>query len=124
MNIGLASEKSGLPPKTIRYYEEIELIEYGKTDIGKPLHLVVISKDKEFSPQAIKSSGKRVFMINNGIHAGEPCGIDASMMLARDLMKAKTKNLLSPNSHGLDKEITKILAYSSQTVKSKSTCLE
>ncbi|MEP0942842.1 MAG: Cu(I)-responsive transcriptional regulator [Rhizobiaceae bacterium] len=26
MNIGLAAEKSGLPPKTIRYYEEIDLI--------------------------------------------------------------------------------------------------
>ena len=45
MNIGLAAEKSGLPPKTIRYYEEIDLIkpsragngyrDYSETDIHR-----------------------------------------------------------------------------------------
>jgi DNA-binding transcriptional MerR regulator len=30
MNIGTASEKSGLPPKTIRYYEEIGLLRAGR----------------------------------------------------------------------------------------------
>ena len=34
MNIGLASEKSGLPSKTIRYYEEIELIKPDRADNG------------------------------------------------------------------------------------------
>lgn len=34
MNIGLASEKSGLPAKTIRYYEEIDLIKPGRADNG------------------------------------------------------------------------------------------
>lgn len=34
MNIGLASEKSGLPPKTIRYYEDIDLIKPGRADNG------------------------------------------------------------------------------------------
>jgi len=31
-------------------------------------------------------SEKLVVFINNGIHAGEPCGVDASMMLARDIL--------------------------------------
>jgi MerR family transcriptional regulator, copper efflux regulator len=45
MNIGLAAERSGLPVKTIRYYEDIELIspdrsangyrDYGDGDVNK-----------------------------------------------------------------------------------------
>jgi carbamoylphosphate synthase small subunit len=34
-----------------------------------------------------KKQDKRVLLINNGIHPGEPEGIDASMMLVRDLLK-------------------------------------
>jgi len=34
MNIGIASEKSGLPSKTIRYYEDIGLLSPARTDNG------------------------------------------------------------------------------------------
>jgi Cu(I)-responsive transcriptional regulator len=34
MNIGVASEKSGLPSKTIRYYEDIGLLRPARTDNG------------------------------------------------------------------------------------------
>ncbi len=34
MNIGTASEKSGLPPKTIRYYEEIGLLKADRAGNG------------------------------------------------------------------------------------------
>ncbi|TIX54260.1 MAG: MerR family DNA-binding transcriptional regulator, partial [Mesorhizobium sp.] len=34
MNIGIASEKSGLPSKTIRYYEDIGLLRPARTDNG------------------------------------------------------------------------------------------
>jgi len=34
MNIGIASEHSGLPPKTIRYYEDIGLIRPDRADNG------------------------------------------------------------------------------------------
>lgn len=67
-------------------FEEAGLIEYGKTDVGKPLHLFLLSGDGEFSPSAIQSSGKSVLLINNGIHPGEPCGIDASINLANDIL--------------------------------------
>ncbi|MCX2475411.1 M14 family metallopeptidase [Pedobacter sp. MC2016-05] len=78
----------------IAYYENIaknypqaKLLTYGSTDFGKPLHLLVLSKDKVFDPIEIKKGNKAVLLINNGIHPGEPEGIDASMMLARDLLK-------------------------------------
>lgn len=34
MNIGQAAQKSGLPVKTIRYYEEIGLVNAGRSDNG------------------------------------------------------------------------------------------
>lgn len=79
----------------IAYYEnlakthpEAKLLTYGNTDFGKPLHLLVLSQDKVFDPVLIRKSNKRILLINNGIHPGEPEGVDASMMLARDLLKA------------------------------------
>ena len=68
-------------------YPQMRLFNYGTTDIGKPLTLVVLSRDKVFDPALIKKQNKRVLLINNGIHPGEPEGIDASMMLARDLLR-------------------------------------
>jgi len=92
-------EKSGKKETTtydnaISYYENLakkypqsKLFTYGNTDFGKPLHLLVLSKNKVFDPAQIRTNNKRIFLINNGIHPGEPEGIDASMMLARDLLK-------------------------------------
>ncbi|WP_316738065.1 M14 family zinc carboxypeptidase [Pedobacter aquatilis] len=70
-------------------YPEAKLQTYGKTDFGLPLHLLILSKDKIFDPIGIRKANKRILLINNGIHPGEPEGIDASMMLARDLLKSK-----------------------------------
>jgi len=63
-----------------------KLIEYGLTDVGKPLHLFVITDDADFNPKSIHRKGKTVIMINNGIHPGEPCGIDASLQFANDIL--------------------------------------
>ncbi|MNK13423.1 Zinc carboxypeptidase [compost metagenome] len=67
--------------------KKAKLISYGQTDFGKPLHLLVLDNDGVFEPSKIKQADKRILLINNGIHPGEPEGIDASMMLARDLLK-------------------------------------
>lgn len=69
------------------YPQQMKMINYGTTDAGKPLTLIVLSKDRVFDPALIKKQDKRVLLINNGIHPGEPEGIDASMMLVRDLLK-------------------------------------
>lgn len=69
------------------YPQQAKLFAYGSTDFGKPLHVLVLSKNKIFDPIAIKKADFRVLLINNGIHPGEPEGIDASMLLARDLLK-------------------------------------
>jgi len=63
--------------------------EMGMTDAGYPLHLVLVSKDGKFDAAQWHKQNKAVILINNGIHPGEPDGIDASMMLVRDIVKGK-----------------------------------
>ncbi len=68
-------------------YENAVLLKQGSTDSGKPLHLFIINDEKEFDAEAIKAKGKAVLLINNGIHAGEPAGIDASLQFADELLR-------------------------------------
>ena len=63
----------------------------GMTDAGFPLHLVVIANDGDYNFESIRKKNRRVILINNGIHPGEPDGIDASMLLARDIVTGKFK---------------------------------
>ena len=80
-------------------YSEISLLTFGKTDSGKPLHLVVYNQGKTLPISEIKNELKNRILINNGIHPGESDGIDASMMLLRnivqnDSLKRRYKNSL------------------------------
>jgi hypothetical protein len=63
----------------------------GMTDAGYPLHLVLVSNDGKFDAAQWHKQNKAVILINNGIHPGEPDGIDASMMLVRDIVNNKMK---------------------------------
>ncbi len=56
----------------------------GLADNGYPIHMLIIDQDQKFSPH---QAGKNYLLINNGIHAGEPCGIEASMLLIRELLQ-------------------------------------
>jgi hypothetical protein len=58
---------------------------YGMTDAGAPIPIVVIAAEGDFTPESNSKKNKAILFINNGIHPGEPCGIDASMILARAL---------------------------------------
>ena len=69
----------------------VQMKEMGPTDAGYPLHLVLISTEKDFDVKSLKAKKKAVILINNGIHPGEPDGIDASMLLARNIAQNKLK---------------------------------
>ncbi len=72
----------------------VQMQEMGHTDSGKPLHLITISSSGSHDFEDARKAGKTILLINNGIHPGEPDGIEASMMLARDLLSQKNKALL------------------------------
>lgn len=83
--------------ETINYYTllshdfpTIQMQEMGLTDSGYPLHMITFNPEKEFDFNKIQKN-KAVLLINNGIHAGEPDGIDATMQLFRDLALGKIK---------------------------------
>ncbi|MEZ4685094.1 MAG: M14 family zinc carboxypeptidase [Bacteroidia bacterium] len=77
----------------ISYYQrlaaenkQVKLREIGLADVGRPIHFVTISNSEVQDGADARAQGKRVLFINNAIHPGEPCGVDASMMLARDIL--------------------------------------
>ena len=61
------------------------------SDAGYPYQLVLYSNDGTADPEQWHAKGKLVILIINGIHPGEPDGIDASMMLIRDLVDGKIR---------------------------------
>ncbi|MFT6843861.1 MAG: hypothetical protein ACJAUV_000028 [Flavobacteriales bacterium] len=88
--------------KLIEAYEALDkkytsaiLIEIGKTDIGKPLHAFIIDGSNNFDAVPVATRKKPVLFINNGIHPGEPCGIDASLLLAQQMLSS---NIPIPNA--------------------------
>ena len=72
----------------VKYYDELDqnfesitVQNFGKDDNGEPLKVVVFDDSK--------NKNTPVILINNGIHPGEPDGIDATMMMMRDCATGK-----------------------------------
>ncbi len=88
--------------ETIRYCKRlanaspwVEYQSFGISPEGRELPLLVVSKDGAFTPSAARRTGKLIVYIQNGIHAGEIEGKDASLMLLRDIAITRTRaNLL------------------------------
>ena len=70
-----------------RYKKYFRLETHGVTDSGFPLHLGILSADGSFTPEIAQKRSKCLVFINNAIHPGEPDGVDASMMLLRDILE-------------------------------------
>ena len=70
-------------------YTSIKTYEVGTTDIGEPLTLITFNPNRSFESEFEANQDQRRLLINNGIHPGESDGIDATMMLMRDLAQSK-----------------------------------
>jgi hypothetical protein len=82
--------------ETIQYYtdladsySEITIQEIGETDSGKPLHIVTLNMTNSGNDFEKLRENNRIILINNGIHPGESDGIDATMLLYRDIVQGK-----------------------------------
>lgn len=69
----------------------MKLVELGASDASYPLHALMLSLEGNLDPGQWEATGSLVVLINNGIHPGEPDGIDASMMLVRDAAMGRQK---------------------------------
>ena len=92
-NINADDNKTPTYPEIIEFYKALDikysnakLVAYGTTDAGLPLHVFIIDQSQKFDPSIAKSENKTTILINNGIHPGESCGIDASMKFAEDIL--------------------------------------
>ena len=82
--------------ETIKYYSdladtysEVSIQEIGETDSGKPLHIVTLNMNNSGDNFETLRVNNRILLINNGIHPGESDGIDATMLLYRDIVQSK-----------------------------------
>lgn len=83
-------------PDIIRWWQQLDkasnkviMKPMGMTDAGFPLHLITVSNQPVESFSKAHQQKKTVLLINNGIHPGEPDGIDATMLLVRDIVEKK-----------------------------------
>lgn len=70
--------------KLSKEFSSVNIQTIGTTDSGEPLHIVTFSPKGDFNFQKLGETNT-MMLINNGIHPGESDGIDASMLLFRDL---------------------------------------
>ena len=59
---------------------------FGKSAQGRDLPLLIVDKDRNFTPDAVRRTDKVVMLVQACIHAGEPDGKDAGFMLLRDML--------------------------------------
>jgi hypothetical protein len=67
-------------------YDIVKFADIGPSDAGPVIPLLIIDQSKKFNPKAAREDGKLIYFINNAIHPGEPCGVDASMMFIQELL--------------------------------------
>ncbi len=88
--------QTGSYDEAVEFYRRLEkvspyarLTTIGTSGEGRTLYALVVSKDRTFTPDAARRTGKPVVLLQNGIHAGENGGKDAAMMLLRDILVTK-----------------------------------
>ena len=89
---------------TLKYFQKfadstpyVKINSIGLTPQGKELKVIIVSKDKAFTPEQAKKTGKAILLIQNGIHPGEVEGKDACMLLLREILITKEKHHLLDN---------------------------
>jgi hypothetical protein len=64
--------------ETINYFKKFErhspyakMISIGKSSEGRDIYVLIVSKDRVFTPELARKTNKPIVFIQNGIHAGE-----------------------------------------------------
>lgn len=72
---------------------EVALTSFGETAAGRSLPLVILSRERAFTPEAARATGRPIVLVQSGIHAGEIDGKDATLMLLRDFVLGRRPEL-------------------------------
>lgn len=76
----------------------IEYTTFGKSLQGRDLPLLIVDKNKNFTPESVRQSGNAVLLAEACIHPGESEGKDAGFMLIRDIIVHKKYEDLLENT--------------------------
>lgn len=76
------------------YFPEMYFGFYGTSGQGRALPFVVVSREKAFTGRRAQKLAKPIVLIQNGIHAGEIDGKDASLMILRDMAAGQHRDIL------------------------------
>jgi hypothetical protein len=80
--------------KLDKQHRDIQLYNMGPSDHGLPIYLCVVNGAKDSLKTFIKARNNTTILINNAIHAGEPDGVNASLIWLEQWISAgkPTKN--------------------------------
>src|SRR6266404_874839 len=78
---------------------ELKMISLGKSPEGRDIWMIVASREKKFTPEELRKSGKAIIFAQAGIHPGEIDGKDAGLMLLRDMTARGAKRDLLEHTH-------------------------
>lgn len=84
-------ETTGYARRLATASEWIEVQSFGRSPEGRALPLIIASKDRAFTADAARATGKFIVLVQCCIHAGECDGKDASLMLLRDIAVTKAR---------------------------------
>ena len=80
------SETMAFCQKLATYSPWVHFTDFGTSPQGRKLPLLIVDRDGDFEPIALRDRQKAVVLVLAGIHAGEIDGKDAGLMLIRDLV--------------------------------------
>ena len=76
----------------------IEYTTFGKSLQGRDLPLLIVDKNRNFTPESVRKSGNAVLLVEACIHPGESEGKEAGFMLIRDIIVRKKYEDLLENT--------------------------
>merc|ERR1712151_1034177 len=74
--------------------DKVKLISLYTYPNYEDLWMLIISESEDKSPEGLKASGKPTIFIDSGIHPGESSGVNAGLMLVRDMVITGTQKTL------------------------------
>ena len=77
--------------RLVKAAPQLKMVSLGKSAEGRDVWMVIASKERAFTPEALRRTNKAVVLAQGGIHAGEIDGKDAGLMLLRDMTVRGTK---------------------------------
>lgn len=80
--------------KLVAAAPQLRMVSLGKSPEGRDIWMVIASKERRFTPEGLRGSGKPTLLAQAGIHSGEIDGKDAGMMLLRDMTVRGTEKQL------------------------------